>query len=102
MVTLLVFGVPRFSKSQLELAVRVSRPLSAWYGQHGHDLDGIARENGKVRMLLEEFGGGLVRVRSHNRKSAHVIARIVDPALRDPLGFPQWSAHGDNGGVMFL
>jgi hypothetical protein len=28
-------------------------PLSAWNGQHGHDLDRIARENGKMRMLIE-------------------------------------------------
>jgi hypothetical protein len=67
---------------------RTPRPLSARYGQHGHDLDGIAREDGKVRMPLEQLGGGLVRVRTHNRKSAYLIASIVDPALSDPLGFP--------------
>ncbi len=27
--------------------------LSAWNGQHGHDLDRIARENGKMRVLIE-------------------------------------------------
>jgi hypothetical protein len=87
------------SKSQLDDAVRAGRlqvqvtpralpPLSAWNGQHGHDLDGIARENGKVRMLVEELGSGLMRIRAHNRECAHVIARIVDPTLRDLLGFP--------------
>ena len=76
--------------------------LGAWYRQHGHDLHGITREDRKVRMLLEKFGGGLVRVRVDNHKSAHVIARILGPALRDLLGFPQWSAHGNNGGLMFL
>src|ERR1022692_4947759 len=95
---LLVFRVPRVSKSQLDVAAHVAgpgfhyipcalRPLGAWYRQHGHDLDGIARENGKVRMLLKEFGGGLVRVATHNHKRAHIIADIVDPALRDLFGF---------------
>ena len=55
-----------------------------------------------MRMIVEELGGGLVRIRAHDRESAHVIARIVDATLRDLLGFPQWSAHADNGGVMFL
>jgi len=101
------------SKSQLDDAVRAgtlqvlitparSTSLSAWNGQHGHDLDGIARENGKVRMPVEEPGGSLVRIRSHNRECAQLIAFIVDPTLRDLLGFPQWPAHADNGGVMFL
>src|SRR5439155_15844004 len=63
-------------------------PLSAWNGQHGHDLDGIARENGKVRMPVEELGSGLMRIRAHNRECAHVIARIVEATLRDLLGFP--------------
>jgi hypothetical protein len=48
-------------------------------GQHGHDLDGIAGENRKVRMPVEEPCGGLVRIRAHNRKSVHVIADIVNP-----------------------
>src|SRR5664279_2699004 len=76
--------------------------LSAWNGQYGHDLDGVARENRKVRMVVEELGGGFVRIRTHNRECAHFIAYIVDSTLRDLLGFPQWSAHADNGGLMFL
>src|SRR5450631_2448591 len=88
--------------SGFHVTPRAVRSLSAWYGQHGHDLDGVAREDGKVRMPLEEFGGGLVRVRAYNRESAHVIVRIIDPALRDLLGFAQRSAHGDDDGVMLL
>src|SRR5258708_34303066 len=76
--------------------------LAAGYGQYGHDLDGIARENGKVRMLLEEPGGGLVRVRPHHRKGAQFVARVADSTLGDLLGFPQWSAHADLGSGMFV
>src|ERR1035438_4520830 len=90
------------ARARLQATARALRPLGAWNGQHGHDLDGIARENGKVRMLVKELGGGLVRIREHNRESTHVIARIFDPTLRNLFGFPQRSAHADNGGVMFL
>src|SRR5450432_1566744 len=38
--------------------------LATRYGQHRHDLHGVAREDRKVRVLLEEFGGGLMRVRA--------------------------------------
>src|SRR5664279_1624137 len=58
----------------------------SWYGQHGHDLDGIAWENCKVWMVLEHFGGGLMRVCADQRKGTHFIARVVDAALRDILG----------------
>jgi hypothetical protein len=92
----------RCARARLQATPRAGCLLSAWDGQHGHDLDGIARENCKVRMLVEELGGSLVGIRAHNRESTHVIARIVDPTLRDFLGFPQWSAHADNGGVVFL
>src|SRR5664279_556569 len=68
--------------------------LSAWNGQHGHDLDGVARENGKVRMIVEELGGGLVRIRAHNCESAHFIAYIVDSTLRDlPVSYTHLRAH---------
>jgi len=30
-------------------------------------------KNGKVWMFVEELGGGLVRIRAHNRECAHVI-----------------------------
>src|SRR5258706_15021970 len=90
-------GVRRYSKFRSD-----RRPLAAGYGQYGHDLDGIARENGKVRMLLEEPGGGLVRVRAHHRKGAQFVANVVDSALRDLLGFSQRSAHADYGSVMFV
>src|SRR5882672_5236824 len=83
-------------------APRTCVPLSAWNRQHGHDLDSIARENGKEWMLVEELGGGLVRISAHNRERAQAIAYIVDPSLRDLLGLPQWSAHADNGGVMLV
>src|SRR5450631_1883108 len=75
------------ARARLQITPRSLRPLGTWNGQHWHDIDGIARENGKVRMIVEELSGGLVRIRAHNRKSAHVIARIVDPTLRDLLGF---------------
>src|ERR1700741_3726203 len=91
------FGVVEIRSSMMHCAWAGSRctslranylSLSAWNGQHGDDLDGIARENGKVRMPVEELGSGLMRIRVHNRECAHVIARIVDPTLRDLLGFP--------------
>jgi hypothetical protein len=39
--------------SRFPVTPRALPPLSAWNGQHGHDLDRIARENGKMRMLIE-------------------------------------------------
>ena len=57
------------------------RQLAARYRQHGHDLDGIARKDRKVRVILKEFGGGLVRVATHNHKSAHIVADVVDVGM---------------------
>src|ERR1700688_889853 len=84
---LLPAQVTGFDWCAVQVTPRALPPLSTWNGQHGHDLDGIAREYGKVRMLVEEPGGGIVRIRAYNRECAHVIARIVDPTLRDLLGF---------------
>ena len=38
---------------QVQIIPRALPPLSARNGQHGHDLDRIARENGKMRMPVE-------------------------------------------------
>src|ERR1700733_3684185 len=78
------------------------RVLPAWYRQHGHDLDGLAGKDRKVRVLLKKSGGGLVRVGTNNHESAHSIADIIDAALRDLLSLTQGTAHGDDGGMMFL
>jgi hypothetical protein len=50
----------RAGSLQIPPGRRLCGLLSVWYWQHGHDLDGVARENRKVRMPLEEFGRGLV------------------------------------------
>src|SRR5208283_2911570 len=109
---LLGLHVPRLSTSRLDDAMRAGTCrlqvapahyiLSARNWQHGHDLDAVARENRKVRMIVEQLGGGLMRIRAHDRESTHAVARIVDAALRDLLGFSQRSAHADDGGMMFL
>ena len=63
-LVLLRFRAPVLSEAQLDDAVRTgglqvpghparTTSLSARNGQHGHDLDRIARENGKMRMLIE-------------------------------------------------
>jgi hypothetical protein len=41
------------ARGQAPGSPRALPPLSARNGQHGHDLDRIARENGKMRMLIE-------------------------------------------------
>src|SRR5271170_7339840 len=53
-------------------------------------------------MLVEELCGGLMRIRAHNRECTDVIARILDPTLRDLFGFPQGTASADNNCLMFL
>src|SRR5450631_1293980 len=77
-------------------------PLSTRDRQHGHDFDRIARKYGEMRMLVKEPGGRLMRLCAYYRESTDGIADIVDPMLRDLLGLPKWSAHADNGRVMFL
>src|SRR5689334_16712209 len=55
-----------------------------------------------MRMPFEEFRGGLVRFRAHNRKGTHVIARVGAPALRNLLCFSQRPTHGHDGVLMPL
>ena len=62
--------------------------LGARYRQNGHDLDGIAREDHKVRMLFEELGGSLVRIRANDRVGAQLIACVFDAARRYLFGLP--------------
>jgi hypothetical protein len=63
LASLVKFGsssAARAGSLQIPPGRRLCGLLSVWYWQHGHDLDGVARENRKVRMPLEEFGRGLV------------------------------------------
>ena len=43
-----------------------------------------------------------MRIRTHQRERSQFIARIGDAAVRDLFGFPQWSTHADDDGVMFV
>src|SRR6185437_11797060 len=76
--------------------------LGSRYGQYRHDLDGIAGENGEMRMLFKELRGSLMRLGAHNREGAHFIADVVGAPLRDLLGPPQRSSHCEDGGMMLL
>src|SRR5579883_29534 len=76
--------------------------LGSRYGQYRHDLDRVARKDGEVGMLLEELGGGLVRLRLHEREGGQLVADVLDPPWTDFLGLSQRSSHPDDGGLMFL
>src|SRR5262249_45597030 len=57
------------------------RRLGAWYRQNRHDLHGISRKDRKVRMLLEQLGGSVMRFRANDRVGTHRVAYVFDAAL---------------------
>ena len=55
-----------------------------------------------MRMLLEEFGRSLMRVRANDHVGTHLIACIFDAALRDFFGLAERSAHANDCGLIFF
>src|SRR5262249_29458233 len=81
---------------------RTDARSAARYRQHRHDLNGFAREDREMRMVLEQLGGCRVRLRTHHHEGAHRVAHIRNAALRDLFGLAERSAHGENGRMVLF
>src|SRR5262249_35114955 len=78
------------------------RRLGARYRQNRHDLHGISRKDRKVRMLLEQLGGSIMRFRANDRVGTHLVAYVFDAALAHLFRFAERSAHTDDCSVMLF
>jgi hypothetical protein len=66
--------------------------LGARYRQYWHHLHGFSRKNREVRMLLEQLGGGVMRL----------IAYVFDAALANLFGLAERPAHTNDCIVMLF
>src|SRR5687768_2465774 len=78
------------------------RLLHPRHRQALHHFDRVAREDGEVRVLLEQFRRGLVRLGLDDVVGGHVVADVGDAAGRDPLGLPERGALVDDRGLVFF
>ena len=62
-----------------------------------HDLDGVAGEDRKVRVVLEQFGGGFVRLRLHDRVGGHGVPDVAYAACANALRLSKRGAVFDDG-----
>src|SRR5262249_25716677 len=78
------------------------RRLGARYRQNRHDLHGIARKDRKVRMLLEQLGGSVMRFRANDRVGTHRVAYVFDAALAHLFRFAERPAHPNDCSAMLF
>src|SRR5262249_92776 len=78
------------------------RRLGAWYRQNRHDLHGISRKDRKVRMLLEQLGGSVMRFRANDRVGTHRVAYVFDAALAHLFRFAERPAHPNDCSAMLF
>ena len=55
-----------------------------------------------MRMAFEHLCGGLLRGGANDRKRGQVVGDVGDPFRIDLLGFPERSAHLDDGGLVLF
>src|ERR1043165_6754402 len=55
-----------------------------------------------MRMVLEELGGSIMRIRANDCVGAHQIGYVLDAAFAHLLGLAEGTAHPDDCGMMFI
>src|SRR6185369_17660291 len=74
--------------------------LAARYRQNRHDLDGLARKDGKVRVSLEHLRCSLERCSANHRKRGQQVGDLGNTAGVDFPGLAERTAHLDDGRLM--
>ena len=75
--------------------------LSDRYRQNRHDLHSISWKDREMRMVIEELGGSIMRIRANDCVGAHQVAYILDAAFAHFLSLAERAAHPDDCGTMF-